>query len=67
MYVYTITTSWYYKDVSKRGIINQLILIVCHSLETELELGKMLIICMILVDRSNKNIDGKRGISTHQR
>jgi len=23
MYVYTITTPWYYKDVSKSGIINQ--------------------------------------------
>jgi hypothetical protein len=30
-------------------------------------LEKWLIFCMILVDRTNQNIDGKRGISTHQR
>jgi|KBSMisStandDraft_5_1062788.scaffolds.fasta_scaffold75806_1 hypothetical protein len=42
-------------------------LIFCQSLETELELEKMADNMMILVDRNNQNIDGKRGISTHQR
>jgi len=38
-----------------------------QSLATELEMEKMDDNMMILVDRTNQNIDGKRGISTHQR
>jgi hypothetical protein len=42
-------------------------LIFCQSLATELEMEKMDDNMMILVDRTNRNIDGKRGISTYQR
>jgi hypothetical protein len=52
MYVYTITTSWYYKDVCKKVDNEPINTHFCQSLETELELGKM---TNIMYDSSIQN------------
>jgi hypothetical protein len=67
MYVYTITTSWYYKDVCKKVDNKPINAHFLPIVRNRIRIGKMDVNMMILVDRTNQNIDGKRGISTHQR